>query len=61
MCLGFFVRLLSIIHTCNVTMKIRRYLICIYSGASLLALYTFVHDPMNGAAPTVHGGSSAVA
>src|SRR2546426_1692297 len=39
----------------------RRYLICVYSGTNLLALYTFVHDPMNGAAPTVHGGSSAVA
>jgi hypothetical protein len=39
----------------------RRYLICVYSGANLLALYTFVHDPMNGAAPTIHGGSSAVA
>src|SRR5437667_9009175 len=30
----------------------RRYLVCIYSWANLLALNTFVHNTMNGSAPT---------
>src|SRR5437588_12251369 len=35
----------------------RRYLVCIYSWANFLALNTFVHNTMNGSAPTIHGFS----
>src|SRR5437764_7684197 len=35
----------------------RRYLVCVYSWANLLALYAFVHNTMNGSAPTIHGCS----
>src|SRR5947209_3830221 len=38
----------------------RRYLVCVYCGANLLALYAFVHNTMNGSAPTVHGASGTV-
>src|SRR5437764_15036355 len=40
--------------------KDRRYLVCVYSRANLLALYAFVHNTMNGGAPTIHGGSRTV-
>src|SRR5207253_4471848 len=38
----------------------RGYLVCVYSRANLLALYAFVHNTMNGGAPTIHGGSRTV-
>src|SRR2546421_10256171 len=38
----------------------RRYLVCVYSGANLLALYAFVHNPLNGGAPIIHGSSRAI-
>src|SRR2546429_142422 len=38
----------------------RCYLVRVYSGTNLLALYAFVHNTLNGGAPTIHGDSRAV-
>src|SRR2546421_9414259 len=35
----------------------RRHLVCVHPWADLLALYAFVHNTMNGSAPTIHGFS----
>src|SRR5712692_5508088 len=63
----------STFHMCRVSVEIaqhkralergnenRCYLVRVYAGANLLALYAFVHNAMDGGAPIIHGGSRAV-
>src|SRR6266705_2583523 len=57
---GFFVEITQHYRALERGNEDRRYLVRVYSGANFLALYTFVHNPINGGAPIIHGGSRAV-